>query len=203
MGLEKSGKTHFIRRLKGNSGSILSPTDGWNEEKIVHKGWVLHLYDIGSSRSGAWSRIMKNDKVGCLYYFMDAVDDVGSLFLDRNNLLAILKSDKMASVPVVVVQNINIFDGNITRFMGGGTGLRFASSASKEAEEAEEARGEVVEKRRSFEDLCKGLAVDKLVTWVKAGLLITDLSYRENESIENLLNWTVKKGVPAAAAEKK
>lgn len=169
MGFSCSGKTHFISKIKGNSsGSIPGiPTDGWNQEKYTHKGINLNFFDIGSKRSEIWPKIVGKVGIGCLYYFIDANDDLGQLFLARNNLLGILKSDMMINIPVVIIHNVNLSLRN----------------------------RKITNKRRPFENLCDGLKVNNLTTWLKSGLYVTDLSYTEINSMQALLNWTIKKGI--------
>lgn len=171
VGLEGSGKTHFLLTLKYGETNGSIKTIGYNQETIIHENYKINFVDIGSPisciRSSKPNRVpeamldMLLEDIDCLYFFVDGEDDDEALLSAKNRLLALITSERFKEIPVALIQNIKP-----SMFPGGS------------------------KVRRPWEKFKKGMCVENLASWMK--IFATDVSYRQDEPIRALLEFTIK-----------
>ncbi|XP_063429032.1 uncharacterized protein LOC134711940 [Mytilus trossulus] len=105
LGLDASGKTTILYKIKLNETVKTIPTVGFNVETVGPiKGISLTVWDIGGQEKirRLWQHYLKN--TDGLIYVVDS-NDKDRLCEAREELYSILNSANMRNVPVVVIAN--------------------------------------------------------------------------------------------------
>ncbi|CAG2235362.1 ARF1_2 [Mytilus edulis] len=105
LGLDSSGKTTILYKIKLNETVKTLPTVGFNVETVGPiKGISLTVWDIGGQEKirRLWQHYLKN--TDGLIYVVDS-NDKDRLCEAREELYGILNSANMRNVPVVVIAN--------------------------------------------------------------------------------------------------
>ncbi|XP_052057841.1 uncharacterized protein LOC127698414 [Mytilus californianus] len=105
LGLDASGKTTILYKIKLNETVKTIPTVGFNVETVgPFKGINLTVWDIGGQEKirRLWQHYLKS--ADGLIYVVDS-NDKDRLCEAREELYGILNSENMRSVPVVVIAN--------------------------------------------------------------------------------------------------
>ncbi|NXI46284.1 ARL2 protein, partial [Galbula dea] len=50
-GLDNAGKTTLLKRFNGEDVATISPTLGFNIKTLEHRGFKLHVWDVGGQSS--------------------------------------------------------------------------------------------------------------------------------------------------------
>lgn len=105
LGLDSSGKSTLLYKLKCNEVFLTEPTIGFNVEMIkTSKDMTLTIWDVGGQQKmrTAWDNYLED--TDCLVYVVDS-SDKRHLEESKKELGIILKHDNIKNVPVVVLAN--------------------------------------------------------------------------------------------------
>uniref|UniRef100_A0A098M1U2 ADP-ribosylation factor-like protein 14 n=1 Tax=Hypsiglena sp. JMG-2014 TaxID=1550645 RepID=A0A098M1U2_9SAUR len=105
LGLDSSGKSTLLYKLKCNEVFLTEPTIGFNVEMIkTSKDMTLTIWDVGGQQKmrTAWDNYLED--TDCLVYVVDS-SDKRHLEESKKELELILKHDTIKNVPVVVLAN--------------------------------------------------------------------------------------------------
>ncbi|XP_063599657.1 uncharacterized protein LOC134775967 [Penaeus indicus] len=104
IGLDAAGKTTILYKLK--LGEVVStiPTIGFNVETVEYKNISFTVWDVGAQVKlrPLWKQYYQN--TAALVYVVDSSDS-GRLREAKEELEAILESDEMVWVPLLVIAN--------------------------------------------------------------------------------------------------
>ncbi|XP_034294978.1 ADP-ribosylation factor-like protein 14 [Pantherophis guttatus] len=104
-GLDSSGKSTLLYKLKCNEVFLTEPTIGFNVEMIkTSKDMTLTIWDVGGQQKmrTAWDNYLED--MDCLVYVVDS-SNKRHLEESKKELELILKHDNIKNVPVVVLAN--------------------------------------------------------------------------------------------------
>ncbi|XP_032081678.1 ADP-ribosylation factor-like protein 14 [Thamnophis elegans] len=105
LGLDSSGKSTLLYKLKCNEVFLTEPTVGFNVEMIkTSKDMTLTIWDVGGQQKmrTAWDNYLED--TDCLVYVVDS-SDKRHLEESKKELELILRHDSIKNVPVVVLAN--------------------------------------------------------------------------------------------------
>eukprot|EP01105_Mastigella_eilhardi_P028319 TRINITY_DN924_c0_g2_i3.p1 TRINITY_DN924_c0_g2~~TRINITY_DN924_c0_g2_i3.p1 ORF type:complete len:185 (-),score=51.50 TRINITY_DN924_c0_g2_i3:218-730(-) len=104
LGLDNAGKTTILKRLSNESITNIKPTQGFNVKSLQHDNFKLNVWDIGGQQAlrPYWRNYF--DDVDALVYVIDSTDDARMLETGEE-LMSLLKEDKLAKIPVLVFAN--------------------------------------------------------------------------------------------------
>lgn len=105
LGLDSSGKSTLLYKLKCNEVFLTDPTIGFNVEMIkTSKDMTLTIWDVGGQQKmrTAWDNYLED--MDCLVYVVDS-SNKRHLEESKKELELILKHDNIKNVPVVVLAN--------------------------------------------------------------------------------------------------
>ncbi|GKT36450.1 Small GTPase superfamily, ARF/SAR type like protein [Aduncisulcus paluster] len=106
VGLDASGKTTALYKLKLGEATATQPTIGFNLETVEYKNLSFNVYDIGGQHKlrPMWHYYYSG--ADALIYMMDSSDlDDERLEEARASFYDMITSDKAAGVPVLVYAN--------------------------------------------------------------------------------------------------
>lgn len=116
MGLDSSGKTTLLYKLKGYQLVETLPTIGFNVEPLEVPGHVsLTLWDIGGQAQlrASWKNYLEG--IDILVYVLDSTDEA-RLPEAGAELMEVLDSPSMVSVPFLVLANKQEAPGALSLF---------------------------------------------------------------------------------------
>ncbi|KAG8136108.1 putative ADP-ribosylation factor-like protein [Naja naja] len=105
LGLDSSGKSTLLYKLKCNEVFLTEPTIGFNVEMIkTSKDMTLTIWDVGGQQKmrTAWDNYLED--MDCLVYVVDS-SDKRHLEESKKELELILRHDNIKNVPVVILAN--------------------------------------------------------------------------------------------------
>ncbi|XP_074387204.1 ADP-ribosylation factor-like protein 2 isoform X2 [Zonotrichia albicollis] len=104
LGLDNAGKTTLLKRLNGEDVGGTSPTLGFNIKTLEHRGFQLHVWDVGgqSSLRSYWRNYFES--TDGLVWVVDSSDHE-RLKLCARELKALLKEERLAGASLLVFAN--------------------------------------------------------------------------------------------------
>ena len=104
LGLDNAGKTSCLKRFSDEQIDHIMPTQGFNIKKLKEQGFDATIWDIGGQKSirPYWRNYY--DNTDSLIFVIDSTDRrrIEEAGLELKELL---KDDKLASVPLLVLAN--------------------------------------------------------------------------------------------------
>uniref|UniRef100_UPI000B4DBC22 ADP-ribosylation factor-like protein 2 n=1 Tax=Lonchura striata TaxID=40157 RepID=UPI000B4DBC22 len=104
LGLDNAGKTTLLKRLNGEDVGGTSPTLGFNIKTLEHRGFQLHVWDVGGQRSlrSYWRNYFES--TDALLWVVDS-SDRQRLRLCARELRALLREERLAGAALLVFAN--------------------------------------------------------------------------------------------------
>ncbi|XP_058717634.1 ADP-ribosylation factor-like protein 2 [Poecile atricapillus] len=104
LGLDNAGKTTLLKRLNGEDVGGTSPTLGFNIKTLEHRGFQLHVWDVGgqSSLRSYWRNYFES--TDGLLWVVDS-SDRQRLRLCARELSALLREERLAGATLLVFAN--------------------------------------------------------------------------------------------------
>lgn len=104
LGLDASGKTTLLNRLKTNEGCVTIPTIGFNTETIKYGRLTFTLFDIGGQATfrKMWHHYFEN--CNAVVFVVDS-NDTDRLGLAKKEAWNLLNHPSLASIPFLFFAN--------------------------------------------------------------------------------------------------
>ncbi|KAJ2809503.1 ADP-ribosylation factor-like protein 2 [Coemansia guatemalensis] len=104
LGLDNAGKTTIMKRLNGESIDTVSPTLGFNITTLELDSYKLNFWDVGGQRTirPYWRNYF--EQTDGIIWVVDSADRERMIDC-RNELLSLLKEDKLAGASLLVFAN--------------------------------------------------------------------------------------------------
>ncbi|CAI2180127.1 14387_t:CDS:2, partial [Funneliformis geosporum] len=112
-GLDNAGKTTIIKRLNGEEIDTISPTLGFDIKTLEHKGFKLHVFDVGGQKSirSYWRNYF--EQTDGVIWVVDSADRM-RLEDTKNELKALLQEERLAGASLLIFANKQDLPGALT-----------------------------------------------------------------------------------------
>ena len=100
-GLESSGKTTMLYKLKLDEVVPTIPTIGFNTEIININDKEIALWDFGGKVISIWKFYLSDTKA--IIWMVDSSDDSNKLLLSKDTLLDFIDNNNIASLPILIL----------------------------------------------------------------------------------------------------
>ncbi|KAM8793735.1 ADP-ribosylation factor-like protein 2 [Eudromia elegans] len=104
LGLDNAGKTSILRKFNGEEVAAAAPTLGFNIRSLEHRGYTLHVWDVGgqSSLRSYWRNYFESSEG--LVWVLDS-GDRPRLPLCARQLHGLLREERLAGATLLIFAN--------------------------------------------------------------------------------------------------